>query len=327
MKIFIRIAILAMFLSLVYTPLTNAEGASHTQTVQGVFGPKTYIFPTYTNATNEKAKKTGNIYVPRFDNANGVLTGITVTMASAAEAWYDGSISSPAICGVNANLEAKYKVKTPDGVYLTTNLWFNKTITLYPPNVIVDIDYGLKSKQTGTITMPSSVFSSFIGSGNVKMPLEMEFIQNSYGSSRSVTGYFTAATQTTVSVTYHYEEPFTNLGGGTQGLNGMPELEGAGQTIPGNTITLQLSNAPSNAPLLLLIGGAPNGVPHNGGVLFTIPILINYYMKADSNGDCLLSGPWPPFILGDPVTFQFLVSDSTASNGYSLSNGLLALSR
>ncbi len=120
-------------------------------------------------------------------------------------------------------------------------------------------------------------------------------------------------------------DTWTDLGGGTTGINGQPTLSGTGTLVGGTSASVDLANAPSNALLLAWISFAPTPFSALGGTIHAHPTANQLFFLADGSGDFSGSTTWPLGLSpGTQVWFQFLVQDGSVPAGITLSNGLLA---
>ena len=118
---------------------------------------------------------------------------------------------------------------------------------------------------------------------------------------------------------------WTDLGGGTSGIAGVPALSGSGPLQPGWPIALDLVQAPPGAPMLLWLSFAPTPLPGFGGTLHALPAATQFLLAANGSGSLHATATWPGGIApATSVWFQVLVKDSSASPGLTLSNGLRA---
>ena len=118
---------------------------------------------------------------------------------------------------------------------------------------------------------------------------------------------------------------WTDLGGGTTGSAGAPQLSGSGPLQAGWPIALDLLAAPPHALFLAWISLAPVPAPHFGGTLHALPAATQFLLAADAAGGFHAAVTWPagiPPALG--LWFQFLVQDGGAPFGLTLTNGLRA---
>ncbi len=118
---------------------------------------------------------------------------------------------------------------------------------------------------------------------------------------------------------------WTDLGGGTPGINGVPGLTGSGNLVGGASATVSLTNGPPNAPMLAWVSFSPAPFAALGGTIWAFPFASQLFLFADSNGDFSATTPWPVgFPAGTEVWFQFVLEDLSSLHGLTLSNGVVA---
>jgi hypothetical protein len=118
-------------------------------------------------------------------------------------------------------------------------------------------------------------------------------------------------------------DPWTDLGGGTAGIQGAPSLEGTGPLSAGSTLTLDLTSGPPAAPMLLWIATAPTPFAMFGGTVHALPSLATVFLSTSAAGSFSGSTIWPAGVPADlDITFQCLCQDATSVYGLTLSNGL-----
>jgi Transglutaminase-like superfamily/Transglutaminase family len=129
-----------------------------------------------------------------------------------------------------------------------------------------------------------------------------------------------AAASTTISV----GGPWTDLGQGLAGVDGVPLLFGDGPLLPGSAGAITLEGAAPLAPCTLLVGFVPGSVPFKGGVLVPFPIALNVPLGLDPYGNSLL--PWTSWPAGLPSGAGFLLqawlADAAGPQGFAASNAL-----
>jgi uncharacterized membrane protein len=121
------------------------------------------------------------------------------------------------------------------------------------------------------------------------------------------------------------DDPWTDLGGGTVGINGQPQLSGSGTLVGGSTATLVLTDAPASTPMLAWMSFASTPQNHFGGTVHATPFSNQFLLGSSSFGTLELSTTWPVGVPADTeVWFQFILSDPSVIPGLTLSNGLKA---
>ncbi|MBL8897566.1 MAG: hypothetical protein JNM84_08060 [Planctomycetes bacterium] len=119
---------------------------------------------------------------------------------------------------------------------------------------------------------------------------------------------------------------WTDLGDATRGSAGFPELRGTGTLQTDARTTLDLRNARSFAPTLLLASIVDQRFPFVGGILHTSATPLMLPAQTTPTGMVtFFDHAWPGAPMGTELFFQALVLDSTANGGIALSNALRAL--
>jgi hypothetical protein len=86
--------------------------------------------------------------------------------------------------------------------------------------------------------------------------------------------------------------PWTKLGGGLAGSDGISQRSGAGVPAQGNAIDLSVQHAKPGAALYDVIGGSQINLPALGGLL--VPYLdLTLISVADENGNDVQHWNWP----------------------------------
>jgi hypothetical protein len=118
---------------------------------------------------------------------------------------------------------------------------------------------------------------------------------------------------------------WTDLGGGTTGINGQPTLTVAGPLSAGSSLSIDLIHAPSNALMLFRASLSSSPVSAVGGTIFAIPFDLQLLLGADASGEFSLTttvAPGAP--AGQAIYFQFLVQDLSVPYKLTLSNATTA---
>lgn len=118
--------------------------------------------------------------------------------------------------------------------------------------------------------------------------------------------------------------PWDDLGQGLAGTRGKPRQIGQGALVTGSTASARLHDAARLAPAVLVLGLAAANAPFKGGVLVPVPGHVDASLMTDSEGELLLSAPWPPVPSGVQVHAQVWIQDHAAPQGWSATNGLRA---
>lgn len=126
---------------------------------------------------------------------------------------------------------------------------------------------------------------------------------------------------------YRTPSPWTDLGGGIPGTNGVPALDGRGSVTGGNTVHFTAGNGLANGIGLFVLGFSPINVPLFGGLL--VPNLDATLVAAlDANGAWALDIPWPAgYTPGTGFWWQLAVVDPGAAFGLAASDGLRCLTQ
>jgi hypothetical protein len=124
------------------------------------------------------------------------------------------------------------------------------------------------------------------------------------------------------SMTIEIEAPWVDLGGGTVGVNGQPQLDTFGPLTAGSTTTIQITDAAPNAAMLAWLSfTSPAPFAALGGTVHSFPFNLPLLRMSDGAGSFSQSVPWPAGIpAGIDITLQFLVEDASSIHGITLSN-------
>ncbi len=118
---------------------------------------------------------------------------------------------------------------------------------------------------------------------------------------------------------------WSELGGGTPGIAGVPTLSGTGSLIGGTATTVSLSGAPPSAPMLAWVSFAPVPFAALGGTVHAFPYATQIFLFANPAGAFSGTATWPALLPpGTDVWFQFIIEDLSSIHGLTLSNGLRA---
>lgn len=117
---------------------------------------------------------------------------------------------------------------------------------------------------------------------------------------------------------------WTDLGGGTAGIQGVPQLDMTGPLTPVSSLGLDLSQAAPSALALVFISFSSTPTAFKGGTLHTVPVGALVVVTTDGSGSLTGSAPFPGAPSGTSLWFQVGVEDaSVAGFGASLSNGVV----
>jgi hypothetical protein len=122
-------------------------------------------------------------------------------------------------------------------------------------------------------------------------------------------------------------DPWSVLGFGLAGVDGIPQLTGSGTLQPLSSGALHLQHGAPSAPLLLMMSLAVNPVPFKGGTLVTVPVVSQFFLATNGSGELLL--PWASWPAGVPagitLVFQAALQDAAAVKGVAISQAIQAL--
>jgi hypothetical protein len=160
--------------------------------------------------------------------------------------------------------------------------------------------------------------------------LELEFFVRAgseFGFGLKTVGPFSPGDVTYGNFEFIPLRPFaywTAVGGGVGGFFGEPVLAGQGLLYGGMPVKLELSQALSHAPAILVIGASALNAPFKGGVMVPLPDLLIAGL-ATSQGGFELVTEWPPGLPSSVLLWmQVWIADPTAPFGLSGTNGLIA---
>jgi glucose/arabinose dehydrogenase len=121
--------------------------------------------------------------------------------------------------------------------------------------------------------------------------------------------------------------PFTGIGCALAGTNGEPVLHGEGTLVVGQPGALVLTNANPSSPGAVFASIGVGSAPFKGGVVKTIPLLVNLPIATNGSGELTLAwAAWPPGVpSGTTLAFQMAIQDAGAPVNVALSNAVSAL--
>ncbi len=120
-------------------------------------------------------------------------------------------------------------------------------------------------------------------------------------------------------------QPWLDLGGGSLGIAGQPELVGSGILTDASPVAVTLSNAPPSALMLAWLSFAPVPFMALDGTVHAFPFANQIVFFANPSGVFTGATLWPVGIpTGTQVFFQFVVQDLSSIHDITLSNGLRA---
>jgi hypothetical protein len=116
-----------------------------------------------------------------------------------------------------------------------------------------------------------------------------------------------------------------DLGGGAPGVAGTPAFTASGSLVPNSTLTLDLTQAAPNAPMLLWLSFSSAPLAVLGGTVYPLPPQRQFLVFSDAAGAFSVSAPWPPGVpTGTEMWLQFLIEDSSVPAGITPSNAVKA---
>ena len=119
--------------------------------------------------------------------------------------------------------------------------------------------------------------------------------------------------------------PWTNVGNGLAGTQGVPLLGGSGCLAPATTAVLSLVQARPGAAASLILGLSAINAPFKGGVMVPNPDFIITGLVTSPAGSITLSNSWPASVpSGLTVFHQYWISDPVGPAGFAASNGAAA---
>jgi hypothetical protein len=118
-------------------------------------------------------------------------------------------------------------------------------------------------------------------------------------------------------------DPWTNVGSGLAGVNGVPVLAGSGTLVGGEPLSLALTNAKPGSSAALIVGSSTLNAPFLGGTLVPTPNTVVTGLPLDASG-ALVIGTTMPFGIPSGVQFwvQYWILDPAGPQGASASNGV-----
>lgn len=115
---------------------------------------------------------------------------------------------------------------------------------------------------------------------------------------------------------YQVLDPWTDLGGGTPGVAGVPQLTGSGTPVEGQLVRLFVSGTASSAPTLGWIATAPTPFAALGGTVHAWPYTAQVPFVTGLFSSLSVQTTWPAGIpSGTELTFQFVIQDLSVPAG------------
>lgn len=104
--------------------------------------------------------------------------------------------------------------------------------------------------------------------------------------------------------------PWTDLGGGVAGINGVPQLTGGGTLVGGTPVSLTLADAPASVLVLLWVSTTSTPISAFGGTIHAFPFSDEVLLGTTPSGGFFGQTTWPTGLpTGTEAWFQFLVED------------------
>ena len=120
--------------------------------------------------------------------------------------------------------------------------------------------------------------------------------------------------------------PWTDLGAGLAGSQGLPALSAQGSLKPSSPISIAIANGPVFGTATLIIGGSALNAPFKGGTLVPFPNLLLFGLPLNASGGFAASGTWfGQLPSGTATWFQAWMHDPAGPAGWSATNGLLGV--
>jgi len=117
--------------------------------------------------------------------------------------------------------------------------------------------------------------------------------------------------------------PWCDLGCGLAGVCGWPLLSADGPLTDGSANSLSLIKGAPNAVATLFVSLVEGNAPFKGGVLKTVPFILQLPLPLDASGEITLPFTWPSGIpAGTEIFFQFVVPDTAAVKNFAISNAV-----
>jgi hypothetical protein len=118
---------------------------------------------------------------------------------------------------------------------------------------------------------------------------------------------------------------WTVVGGGTPGVQGVPDLAGSGALVDGATVSIDLTDGPPAALSLLWLSTSSTPLQKFGGTIHAFPVAAQFLLPTNPAGGFSASTTWPPGVpSGAGFWFQFLCQDGSVPPGITLSDAVKA---
>jgi len=114
-----------------------------------------------------------------------------------------------------------------------------------------------------------------------------------------------------------------NVDDGTGGVAGNPYLQLKGSFVGATVVSANLCDAAPNALAVLFASIASTPLPFKGGLLHTVPIVLQLSLLTDVGGQVYFETNWPPGVVSNAsLWFQYGVADAAGIGGATLSNAV-----
>lgn len=120
----------------------------------------------------------------------------------------------------------------------------------------------------------------------------------------------------------HRIRSFHDLGYGVAGVGGIPQLSGTGTLDVGDPLSVGLTQAAANAPMMLCVSLAETPVTTFGGTFVALPLAVSLIVPTDATGSFGFTVPTPGPQLPN-LYLQCLIADPAAADGVSMSNAII----
>lgn len=271
---------------------------------------------------------TRSLSVAKFPAALGTLLSTTVEVTFVESGVFAGSAFPLTMASIQGTNTALKSLTLPWGQGLNFLLNHSGSTTVASGSPAFSIAYPQKTATTGQIAVPTGSTPLVTGMGTVNFQVSpIQWIQSAFSSS-TWSGMFTMATEITATVRYTYLPAVTNLGGGTTGQNGVPQISVAGPLLPGSNLTVSLTSAAPNAAVFLAaIVGPGMPIPFSTGTFHAAPNPLLVPVTTDGLGNVSRTSFIPPSVpSGLTFIVQCAVVDAAAGpSNVAISDGLLLL--
>lgn len=286
---------------------------------QATTGPESLPLLGLSNSNSGGVTMTSrSISAPRFPGGLGTLLSATVEVTFIESAVFAGSAFTAAMANVQGTNTAFKLLTLPWGQTASFVLNHSGSMSVSNGSPAFSIGYPQQTVTTGQIPVPSGSIPLVTGPGTVNFSVSpIQWIQSGFFSS-TWSGMFTMTTEIRATVRYTYLPAMTNLGGGTIGQNGIPQIAVTGTLVPGSNLTVSLSNALPNATVFFAaIVGPGTPLPFSTGTFFAWPNPLILTTTTDGLGSATTTSFLPPSV---PSGLTFIVQGAVVDPGAGPSN-------